>query len=217
MTTPSNAAARPRRLRNPLQPLVVIVRVTYYVALVVFLIAAINLLFARGHSFGWHRGTACLTVPDQLMPPQIHTMEWTSVTTNVHESRVCVQYANNHQAFASTLANGLGLPFFLVAFGLTSRLLTIAAKGGVYRTEVVSRVQFLGWTLLAGETAVAALRTVGSVHLYNDLVPEHFNGTFWAPFWHVNWTVLLIAVALITLARILREGVGMREDLDGTI
>ncbi|GAA2007701.1 DUF2975 domain-containing protein [Catenulispora subtropica] len=221
MSTPATAgpatAAGPRRFRNPLQPLGGIVRVVYYLALAAFLVGAANVLFASGTAFGWHHGTACLTVPDQLQPPIDRTLQWTSVTTDVHESRVCVQHAAVHQAFYSTLAGGLGLPFFLVAFGLTSRLLTVAAKGGVYRSEVVSRVQFLGWTLLAGETLLVVLGTVGKVHLYNDLVPQHANGTYWTPFWDVNWAVPLIGVALISLARILREGVGMREDLEGTV
>jgi hypothetical protein len=215
-TVPAAPAARPRRLRNPLQPLMMIIQVGFYLALAVFLIGVFNVVFRSGQSFGWHHGAACLTVPDGLGANLQHPAAQ-EVTGSAHGFRVCATPAGRHQAFYSTLANGLGLPFFLVAFGLTSRLLTIAAKGGVYRSEVVSRVRSLGWTLLIGEVLVVALSTVGKVHLYNDLVQFHENGTFWTPFWDVNWAVLLIGTALVCLARILREGVGMREDLEGTV
>lgn len=217
-TAPAAPAARPRRprLRNPLQPLVLVIRVGFYAALAVFLFSVFDVLFLSGTAFGWNRGSACLTVPDGLTA-HLPRLAAQTVTGSTHGLRVCATPAGHRQAFYSTLANGLGLPFFLIAFGLTSRLLTIAQKGGVYRSEVVSRVRSLGWTLLVGEVIVVVLGTVGKAHLYNDLVMFHENGTYWTPFWSVNWAVLLIGTALICLARILHEGVGMREDLDGTI
>ena len=42
-------------------------------------------------------------------------------------------------------------------------------------------------------------------------------GPFWTPFWHLNWPVLLIGVCLVVFARIMKEGVRMREDLEGTV
>lgn len=214
--TPTRTRLRLRWFRNPLQPLVIIIRVGFYLALTAFLIGVFDVLFLSGKSFGWHNGAACLTIPDGLTAnfPRLAAQ---TINGSVHGLRLCAVPASHHQALYSTLAHGLGLPFFLVAFGLTSRLLTIAEKGGVYRSEVVSRVQSLGWTLLVGEVLVVALSTIGKVYLYNDLVMDPSHSTFWTPFWDVDWAVLLIGTALICLARILREGVGMREDLDGTV
>jgi hypothetical protein len=96
-------------------------------------------------------------------------------------------------------------------------LLTVASRHSVYSAAVVRQIRFLGWTLLVGEVVVVVLRVVGSVGLYNQLVPNHSNGTYWTPFWHVNWAVLLIGLCLLTFARIVREGVRMREDLEGTV
>jgi hypothetical protein len=35
--------------------------------------------------------------------------------------------------------------------------------------------------------------------------------------WYPSWSVVLIGLGLITFARVMRLGVGMREDLEGTV
>lgn len=216
MSTPTTTT-RPSRFRDPLQPLVGLISVGYYLALAAFLIGVYRVLFASGGSFGWNGGAACLDVPAGLQSMLPGPGEPRSAIVDVQGLHACIPHAGSAQAFYSTLANGLGLPFFLITFGLTSRLLTVAAKGGVYRSEVVSRVHLLAWTLIVGEAVVVVLRVFGSVHLFNDLAVAPVSGVFWLPFWHVNFIVLLIGVVLLSVARILREGVGMREDLEGTV
>lgn len=214
-----STATRPAaERRDPLQPLTTVVQVAFCLAFALFLISTARILVFSGGSFGWNGGSACLDLPEQLQPqPTFTVYRWTSTHAMITGSRVCVDPASTRQAFYSTLANGVGFPFFLLAFGLTSHLLTVATRHGVHSEAVVRKLRHLGWTLLIGEAVVAVLRVVGSVHLYNQLVYGHSNGTYWTPFWHVNWSVLLIGLCLLTFARIVREGVSMREDLDGTI
>jgi hypothetical protein len=216
----TSAATRPAaKRRDPLQPLTAVVQVAFCLAFALFLVGVARILVFSGGSFGWNGGSACVDLSQQLQRPEVGLVRATRSVTNtmITDSRICVTPASTRQAFYSTLANGMGFPFFLLAFGLTSHLLTVATRHGIHSDTVVRKLRFLGWTLLIGEAVVVVLRVVGSVHLYNQLVDGHAQGTYWTPFWHVNWTVLLIGLCLLTFARIVREGVTMREDLDGTV
>ena len=55
------------------------------------------------------------------------------------------------------------------------------------------------------------------LNLLSELVTWHVDWGQWPVAWSVSWPVAWIGLGLITLARVMRIGAGMRADLEGTV
>jgi hypothetical protein len=109
--------------------------------------------------------------------------------------------------------------FFLAVVLLLARLLRIIRSAGPFAVIVARRLRFLGWFVLAGSLLVTAGQSVaqsafvstvvtGSVPAAHDAVNAGI-GVIFVP--------LLIACGLLTLARVIRVGARMSDDLAGTV
>lgn len=106
-------------------------------------------------------------------------------------------------------------PGFVVtvgAFFLMWRLMW-RARGGVYIPQVARRVRFLGGWLLAGGLLAPQIENFAMMRLLDTMaVGEAGYRTGEVPL-----VVPLVGLGLLALAGILRDGVRMREDLEGTV
>lgn len=106
-------------------------------------------------------------------------------------------------------------PSFVVtagAFFLLWRLLW-QARGGVYIPQAARQVRFLGRWLLAGGLLAPQIENFAMMRLLDTLAVGEANYGLR----EIPLVVPLVGLGLLALAGILRDGVRMRDDLEGTI
>ncbi|MDH6188256.1 hypothetical protein M2168_001288 [Streptomyces sp. CZ24] len=130
----------------------------------------------------------------------------------------CAEQNNNYQRLLGVLSQTP--PLVLLAGGLIllNRVLHSAAHIGVYTVQTASRLRVLGWWLLLGSIAAALTQSIAQAALLSVLaenIPlsaESVLHTTTFPYLAVG-----TALGLLAFARIMRVGVAMREDIEGTI
>ena len=130
---------------------------------------------------------------------------------------VCTAHPTVGQAlaFAVTL-----LPLDLLRLGalyLAQRLARTAARDGVYTDRAARLLLILGWWLLAGGLVATVAEALARLNLLGQLVTWNVDWGQWPVAWSVDWPVAWIGLGLITFARVMRIGAGMRADLEGTV
>ncbi|MEV6610108.1 hypothetical protein [Kutzneria sp. NPDC051319] len=128
----------------------------------------------------------------------------------------------DHPSLIQRLADaGDQLPSLLFSLGalwLLLRFLRTAAQDGPYAGAVPGRLAAFGWFTLIGGPVSSALEALARTSLLGSLAPDAATSN-WIDRWLSNfpdWSVVA-GVAALTFAHILRIGVGMREDLEGTV
>jgi hypothetical protein len=201
-----------REERNPLRPLTGITRViTWIVGLAALLIVIANVA-ALGWLPGTEPGTTCVEAGGYPGPLTAGAFRQPSGTS------VCVDEPSVFQRFADL---GGQLPEALFAVGalaLLLRFLRTASAEGPYATSVPGKLSALGWFVLLGGPVSALLRAVSQHVLRTDLIVG-VRADDWLILWRdaFPWWTLAAGAAALTFAHILRIGVRMNEDLEGTI
>lgn len=136
------------------------------------------------------------------------------------------QACANHPGIGQWALYGLAeVPTVLawcVVLLLLGRMIRVAGREGPFAPAVATAMRRLGWFILAGSLTVAVLRAVSTGLLLNSqiqgvtagadmIVPLAWEGIRSLP------VPALAGAALLTLARIFRVGVGMEDDLKGTV
>lgn len=98
------------------------------------------------------------------------------------------------------------------AFFLLWRLLW-RARDGVYLPQVAAQVRVLGWWLLAGGLLAPQIEHFAMMALLDTMAANeaHFGPK------EIPVIVPLVGLGLLALANVLRTGVRMRDDLEGTV
>jgi hypothetical protein len=110
-----------------------------------------------------------------------------------------------------TVLFGLGTLFLLLRF------LRTASQEGAYAATVPFKLSALGWFLLVGGPLSTLLEAVSRSYLRSTLAVD--TPSDWFTEWLgslPDWSVVA-GIAALTFAQILRVGVRMREDLEGTV
>lgn len=130
---------------------------------------------------------------------------------------VCVQHATAGQRALVFLGSAPHDLFYVVIFGLAGWLLLVARREGPFVPKVHRLLRFLGWFVLAGSIVVATGRNLSSAYFLAStttspvpVAADAWQGAFLG-------VPLLAGCALLTLARIMRAGSRMRDDLKGTV
>jgi hypothetical protein len=78
-------------------------------------------------------------------------------------------------------------------------------------------VRRLGWFLTIGALVAGVIQTVANVTIFLSQI--HYPGLNWfePDQLHLSASTLLAGLALITVARVMKVGVSMREELDVTV
>ncbi len=126
---------------------------------------------------------------------------------------LCVGHPGAALRLASVLA---AVPFVLVVVVFLLRLrglLLVAGRPRVlYSAATAARVRWLGWWLFAGSLAAAAIESSAQTAIFLSAV--HYPGLDWyePQEWHLPIGYLLLGVALISVARVMRIGALRREE-----
>jgi hypothetical protein len=97
---------------------------------------------------------------------------------------------------------------------LHSLLRAAARPGGLYSPVTAARLHALGWIMTAGAIAVAVLQSAANTIIAARLIPEPVEY-----FSHLTlpYITFFLGLTLLTIARVMRLGAAMREELDVTV
>ncbi|MFF5025398.1 DUF2975 domain-containing protein [Streptomyces collinus] len=113
------------------------------------------------------------------------------------------------------------LPSSLLLIGglyLLHRFLRGAAREGVYTARTASRLRLVGWWLLVGSLVVEFAEANARAALLAALAKDvDFSAGSVLGMWNFPYLAVLTGLGVLTSARITRQGVSMREDLEGLV
>jgi hypothetical protein len=174
--------------------------------------------------FGSGSGSACANVPLNGLSETgsgsvlMHMRPQTFASTNGQVS-VCANQPSLGQRTLTTLTEAPGTVLYLAILVLLWRLLRTVRKAGPFAILVARRLRFLAWFIVAGSLAVAAGESVAQSAFTSTVVTDSVPIVGNAINNVINSLVLpvLIACGLLTLARVIRVGTQMSDDLAGTV
>ena len=174
--------------------------------------------------FGLGSGSACANVPlnglTQIGSGSVlaHMRPETFASAG-GQVWLCANNPTIGQRTLVTLADAPSAVLYLAILVLLWQLLRTIAKAGPFAVLVARRLRFLAWFILAGSLVVAAgestAQSVFTSTVVTDPVPIAANA--------INAVInslflpVLIACGLLTLARVIRVGTRMSDDLAGTV
>lgn len=197
---------------NPLRPLTSVTRLVTWA----FGIAAVAIVTANIASLGWLPGTGanptCVEIGDGAGPLR----EGARATTS--GASVCTDSPSAAQRIADIGDQVPQALFALGALSLLLRFLRTASQDGPYAASVPGRLSALGWFVLIGGPVSELLFAVSRHFLRSSLISGVPSADWLARWWAVfPWWSTAAGVAALTFCHILRIGVRMHEDLEGTI
>jgi hypothetical protein len=144
----------------------------------------------------------------------------TSVSGPSNPMSVCVMNATGGQRALAYLSSAPPTLFKLAVFVLVSWLLLVARREGPFAPRVHRMLMVLGWFVIAGSIVASVAHGVAGAHFLasavtvpvpvkDDVLSALYDAVLGAP--------VLVGCAVLTLARIMRAGSLMRDDLEGTV
>lgn len=131
---------------------------------------------------------------------------------------LCVMHPTAGQRALEILTAAPSPLFYLAIMLLALQLLTVIRRQGPFAMPVVRRLRFLAWFLLIGSVAVTVGQHIGAAYFLASAVSQPvpvasdvLTGS------SIVVIPLFVACGLLTLARILRVGARMQDDLAGTV
>ena len=144
----------------------------------------------------------------------------TSVSGPSNPMSVCVINATGRQRALAYLGSAPPTLLKLAIFALVAWLLLVARRKGPFAPRVHRMLVVLGWLVIAGSAVATFAHEVAGAYFLasavtvpvpvkGDVLSALYDGALGAP--------VLVGCALLTLARIMRAGSLMRDDLEGTV
>ena len=200
----------------------------FWLAVLATATTVIRTLTGQGPLFGAHIGGPspslpgiCLNAAQALLPHTASRLPHSGLSPDVratwNTANLCAAHPTLRQALADTITL---LPTDLLRLGalyLAMRLARAAARDGVYTAQVARLLLILGWWLLAVGLVATVTEAFARMNLLSQLVTWNVDWGQWPVAWSVSWPVAWIGLGLITFARIMRIGAGMRAELEGTV
>jgi hypothetical protein len=211
--------------RKLTQPLGGVVSVGLRLIAAVMALGLILIPWNHASFFGFGSGPACADVPINGLSETgdgggmlAHLRPGTYASTG---SRVfaCANRPSLGQQTLVTLTEAPTVFLYVAILLLLWQLLRTVRRDGPFAVLVAGRLRFLAWFILAGALAVTAgqavARSVFAATIVTDSVPVAANAISDV----INGALppVLIACGLLTLARVIRVGARMSDDLAGTV
>ncbi|MCP2168095.1 DUF2975 domain-containing protein [Goodfellowiella coeruleoviolacea] len=211
------------RNRDPLEPAASLVRMVAAFAGVLAVLAVLLRIFGTGGSlFGFGAETVCVEARAGLVPNVLSSAELAPDTAaGVNASPASVSLCTAAPTWSQrTLLVLTQLPSFLVfaaALVLATRAIRLAGRGGIFTAATAGRLRLLGWFVLLGEVVVTLVETIARSALASTMLTQPLGGQFGLNDWNPPVLAVFLGAVLISMARIMRVGTAMREDLEGTV
>ncbi len=190
------------------------------------LAAGAVLSIAGSGSFGgFGNATVCATQPDigyggadWTSQQGIAVRPGTSVSIN-GTLQACALRPGTGQRLLYTLMSLPGLLVWVSVLLLLWLVIRQADRTGPFTRQVAVAMRRLGWLVIIGSAAAAAVRGFALDKLLNTMLvtQDHFGDTLSEPFHALLPVPVLAGAALLTFARIIRLGTDMDADLRGTV
>lgn len=130
---------------------------------------------------------------------------------------VCVMNPTAGQRALEILTAAPSPLLYLAIVLLVLQLLTVIRRQGPFAMLVVRRLRFLAWFLLIGSVAVTVGQNIAAAYFLASAVSQPVPVASDAITSPIPAIPFLVACGLLTLARILRVGARMQDDLAGTV
>jgi hypothetical protein len=227
---PADSEAGRRRLVQPLGGIVLFVGV---LALVALLFAGIGTVTGSGAGVvlplsypagSWQPVCADASINGMSFngngPTLVGAPGTTSVSGPSNPLSVCVINATGDQRALAYLGSAPPTLLKLAIFVLVAWLLLVARRKGPFAPRVHRMLVVLGWLVIAGSAVASLAHDVAGAYFLasavtvpvpvkDDVISALYDAVLGAP--------LLVGCAVLTLARIMRAGSLMRDDLEGTV
>jgi hypothetical protein len=133
--------------------------------------------------------------------------------------RVCALHPSISQRILYTLTDLPGLLVWGAVLLLIGLVIRQTRQTGPFTVPVAQAMRRLGWVIIAGSAAAAALQGFAADQLLNTMLVAHddFGDVLTQPIHALVPVPVLAGAALLTFARIIRLGAGMDDDLKGTV
>ncbi|MGW1553140.1 DUF2975 domain-containing protein [Streptomyces sp. NPDC002346] len=211
-------------VRNPLEPISTGVKAVLMLVAMLMGVGLIAVLFADNTSvLGIGQKYICVTDTaarigvDEQPIPNFRPAPGATFNVNAHPE-YCTEAPSPVQGLLNSATQMVPFIFVVGTLLLALRLIRGAAGGGLYTTQTAERLRWLGWWLLAGSvltaigTSMAEKALIASLSLDSDI--SAVTGLL---SWDVPFMAILTGLGVLSFARIMRVGITMREDLDGTV
>jgi hypothetical protein len=183
------------------------------------LFVAVMLLSLLVRQASWGNGPVCSTVTPNDASLFGGPVSVAGLAPGIKASLASIDICTNHPTSALRLAGMAAAWPYTILWGMflfrLRRVLKFASQPGwLYSAETAGRLRSIGWLMTAGGIAASLVTSIAQIFIFTRLV--HYPGLGWFAPWQIDFSVwtLIIGLALISVARIMRRGVIMREELD---
>lgn len=214
------------RHRDPLGP---IDTITWFALVLLF---AFFVLLASSAAMGWHPsvgnwGTShpCIEVPQTGLwiggagegSDGVQNLR-PGVTQGFPDRfRLCQEGMSTTDRALSSIPVLLDLLWTIGFLLLTRRMIKRARAGGLFTDTLATALRRLGWFVLAGWVVLQAVGATCLVLVTSHLVTDFAPAAAWPAHWHWSWATIIGGFGLLTIARVMRETVPMREEIEATV
>ena len=141
------------------------------------------------------------------------------VTLSVNGTlQACASHPSVYQRLMYTFTSAPSELVWAALLFLVWRLVRAADRTGPFTQPVATRMRWLGWVVLVGALTATAVQGAATDALLNTLLKAQTSfGDTWSTLPRILPVPLLAWAVLLTFARIIRLGVAMDEDIQGTV
>ena len=149
---------------------------------------------------------------DPIFVPGLHA----DASVSVHEVEVCDQAPSAAVKVAESAGRGAELALFAGFLLLARRLIRSARRDGLFTAQVAARTRTLGWFLLLGPLAAAALHATADGIVLSSAIHDvgWSTGLRTAD---VPLTLVVVGLGVLTVSRMMRRAVMLQDEADATI
>ncbi|MFB7739329.1 DUF2975 domain-containing protein [Streptomyces sp. NPDC056112] len=212
------------KVRNPLEPISTAVTGVLTLLAALMGMGLFASLFADGGSvLGIGQKYICATDAntrinvDEQPSPDFAPAPGATFNVSAHPE-YCTEAPSTVQSLLNTATQLAPFIFVVGALLLALWVIRSAARDGLYTTQTAERLRRLGWWTLAGSvltsiaTSMVEKALLATLRLNSDI--SALSGLL---SWDVPFLAILTGLGVLSFARIMRVGITMREDLDGTV
>ena len=210
------------RLTEPLESVVAL-----FGGLLVLAVAAgiVLTLFGSGSLGGFGHATICATRPNtgyggSDWASQLHVAARPGASIFVNGTlQACAAHPGVGQRILYTLTSLPGMLVWGSVLFLLWRVIRAARQTGPFTVQVAVAMRRLGWLIIAGSVAAAAVQGFALDQLLNTMLVarDHFGDVISEPVRALLPIPALAGAALLTFARIIRHGADMDDEIQGTV
>lgn len=220
----------PQRRRDPLGPIDTITWLALVLLSTGFAFIALSPLLGMHPSVG-NLGNShpCITAPQAGLTIGSYGEETTPTVNTVFNLRpgvevgmpetfrLCQESMSATDRLLSSLPVVLDLAWTIGFLWLTRRMIKSARVGGLFTHTLAAALRRLGWYVLAGWAVVQSVGATCMVLVTSHLVTDFIPWGAWPAHWHWSWATVIGGFGLLTIDRVIRETIPLREEVDATV